>query len=355
MTHGKITILKHWYEHYERRLSVASLVLGFIFDSLTLQRVDNLLDNLWITANLIISGLCITLLHRKKGADEGFWLPNILQFSFGALLGSIFVFYLRSTTLSVTWPFLALLLFALLANEFFQKKYAKLAFQLSFLYFSLFSFSIFILPILIDHIGAWVFLLSGLLSLVLIRLFLRLLHRFAEERFLESRTHVWTFIMVLFFGINALYFTNLIPPIPLSMKNGGVYHFVEKDSHDAYILSDEVRGVEKYFTLWPKIHWEPGEELYAYSAVFAPGSLSVDIIHDWQYKNSSGEWVTATRIPLHLSGGRTEGFRTFSRKFNFTPGLWRVDIKTTRGQVIGRLNFEIVTTGSKVPLVTSVE
>src|SRR5690349_17834432 len=136
----KIHSLKHWYETYEERISIASLILGFIFDNLTLQKIDNVWDNLWIAFNILLSGYCIIMLNRKQGADEGFWLPNILQFSFGALLGSTFVFYLRSATLSVSWPFLLLMLVVILANEFFQKKYARLALQLSFLYFSLFSF-----------------------------------------------------------------------------------------------------------------------------------------------------------------------------------------------------------------------
>lgn len=355
MVHGTFSKLKYVYEHYERRISVGSLVAGFVFDSLTLQRVDNLFDNLWITVNLLAAGLVIILLNRRKGPDEGFWLPNLLQFSFGALLGAIFVFYLRSTTLSATWPFLALLLFALLANEFFQKRYTRLALRLSFLYFALFSFSIFLMPIAVGALGPWVFLLSGIVSLVIIWLFLKLVRKFAKEQFLEERTHVWSFVIMIFVGINLLYFTNLIPPIPLSLKDAGIYHAIEKDARGRYLATGEKRGVERFFTLSPKVYWEPGEPLYAYTAIFSPGSLEADIIHDWQYKNDRGEWVSATRIPLRLEGGRVEGFRTFSTKFNFTPGYWRVDAKTRRGQVIGRVNFEVVTVDSPHPMVTEVK
>ncbi len=350
-----LTKLKHYYDYYERRISVASLVAGFIFDSLTLQRVDNLLDNLWITGNLLLSALVIVFLNRRKEGNEGFWLPNILQFSFGALLGSIFVFYLRSTALMVTWPFLALVLFALIANEFFQKRYTRLALRLSFLYFALFSFSIFLMPIATGSLGAWVFLLSGAVSLLVIWLFLKLVRRFAREQFLEQRTHVWSFIGVIFFVVNLLYFTNLIPPIPLSLKDGGIYHAIEIDSRGRYLATGEKRGVERYFTLFPEVYWQPGQPLYAYSAIYSPGSIETNIVHDWQYKNEAGEWITATRIPLHLEGGRVEGFRTFSEKFTFSPGLWRVDVKTNRGQVIGRLNFEVITTGPQPPIATEVK
>ena len=179
--------LKHWYEHNEAKVSIASLAGGFIIDSLTLQSIDNLWDNLWIAFNLLVSALCIIWLNRQKNPEEGFWLPNILQFSFGALLGSTFVFYLRSTTLSATWPFLALLLVALLVNEFFQKRWARLAFQISFLYFGIYSFSIFLLPVLLNKVGPGIFLLSGVASLLIIRMFIRILGRYASETFLEQR------------------------------------------------------------------------------------------------------------------------------------------------------------------------
>ncbi len=334
--------IKYWYEYHERRISMGSLGVGFIVDSLTLQRVDNLFDNLWIASNIFLAGACIVLLNRHKSDDEpGFWLPNILQFSFGALLGSIFVFYLRSTTLSVTWPFLALLLLAILANEFFQKRYARLTLQLSFFYFSVFSFAIFLMPVLLNRIGVWVFFLSSIVGLVFIWLFLKMLGALARERFLEERTHIWGFVLVICLAINFLYFTNLIPPIPLSLKDADIYYQVEKTESGEYLLSGEERGVERYFTLFPEVFWQSGQALHAYTAVFAPGTLSTDIFHEWQYRDDKGRWVTATRIPLHLSGGRERGFRTFSSKYNFTPGLWRVDVKTPRGQIIGRINFRV--------------
>lgn len=351
----RISKLKRWYEYHERKISIISLVIGFVIDSLTLQNIDNLYDNLWIAGHLVITGFCIIMLNRHaKGAEaeeEGFWLPNILQFSIGALLGSIFVFYLRSSTLAVSWPFVALILVALLANEFFQKRYARLAFQLSFLYFSLFSFSIFLLPILFNIIGPQIFILSGLASLVVIWLYVRLLNLTARERLLESRTHIWVLIALIYIGINTLYFTNLIPPIPLSLQEGGIYQNIVKQNDGSYVLYDEKRGPERYFTFWPKVHWQVGEPLYLYSAVYAPGTIRTEIYHNWQYQNAQGEWVSATKIPLTLSGGRSGGFRTFSAKYNFTPGRWRVDVTTSRGQIIGRINFEIVEDATKPTLV----
>lgn len=335
--------IKSWYEYNEQRISFGSLLLGFVIDSLTLQNIDALRENLWIAGNLLVVAIVIILLNSGKESDKKhFWLTTTLQFSFGALLGSFFIFYFRSTTLLATWPFLLVLLMAMVANELFQKKYAKLAFQLSLLYFAIFSFSIFLIPLLLKKIGVEIFILSGLAGLVIIWVYLRLLEYFAREKFLEGKTNIWILIWTIFIGVNFLYFTHLIPPIPLSLKEAGIYQVVQKLESGVYRTSGEVRGPERFFTFWPKVHWVEGSPLYAYTSIFAPGSLSTEILHDWQYQNSKGEWVTATVVSLPLSGGRTGGFRTFSQKYNFTPGKWRVDVKTRQGQILGRLNFEVV-------------
>lgn len=345
----KIHSIKHWYETYEQRISIGSLLTGFIVDSFTMQNIDALQENLWITLNLALSAGCILLMNRSQNDDDGFWLPNILQFSFGALLGSFFIFYFRSATISATWPFLAIILGAMITNELLQKKLARLAFQLSFFYFSIFSFLIFLVPVVIKRIGPEVFILSGMLSFFVLWLFLLALRKYARERFIENRTGIWSFVTVIFVSLNVLYFTNLIPPIPLALKDSGVYHSVDKSAAGNYIVNGEKRGLERYLPLSTKIHLKQGDPLYAYTAIFSPGALNVDVVHEWQYLNGEGKWVTATRIPLYISGGRANGFRVYSTKSVFTPGFWRVDVKTPAGQIIGRLKFEIINVNTDVP------
>ncbi len=339
--------LKAWYEMNESKLSSGSLLLGFVIDSLTLPRIDNIKGNLWIAFNLCLVALCIVILNAlaKQEASPrvqkmSIWLTAILQFSMGSTLGAFFIFYFRSATLVSAWPFMLLLLLVMISNELFQKKYAKLVSQISFLYFSIFLFLIFLVPLLTHHIGRMIFLLSGFASLLVIWMFLKVVRKVAPLKLERSRKPLTLSIAAIFLAMNILYFTNLIPPIPLSLKDAGIYHGLEVEGGN-YLLSKENHGIWGYFQLRQRFHTSLGQDVYAYSSIFSPPSLDTQIVHQWQYKKD-GEWVTESRILLNVSGGRGGGFRTFSKRSDLKDGYWRVNVKTVQGQLIGRINFKVV-------------
>ena len=58
--------IRNWYRRFERPISSFSLILGFIFDALTLKRVDTSWEISWICVHLIIVGLFIILIHTKN-------------------------------------------------------------------------------------------------------------------------------------------------------------------------------------------------------------------------------------------------------------------------------------------------
>jgi len=338
---------KSWYGRYERPISSLSLIGGFLFDIVTLKRLDTLWENFWILSHIILVGIFIFLIHTNKNEnnDEGnpskkhFWYVNILQFFFGGLLSAFLVFYFRSTDIWATWPFLLILAIAFIANESMKRYYIRLSFQVSLLFLSIYSFMIFFMPIIMHEIGIRVFIISGLISLLVILIFVGSLFAYVKNRLKENKNKIIFLIFSIFVFINILYFTNLIPPIPLSLKDGGVYNNVEKRG-GVYVVSHEDYSWERYFNLYKEVRRVEGEPLYAYSAVFSPDDLDLDIIHEWQFFNEkSRKWVTSSIIDLDVVGGRDGGFRTYSMKSSLSPGKWRVNIKTTNDQLIGRLRF----------------
>jgi len=356
--------IRNFYGRFERPISSLSLVLGFVFDALTLKRVDTLWENVWILGHLLIVGIFITLIHLQEteaGSEKNpkkahFWFVNILQFFFGGILSTYLVFYFRSADIFTTWPFIALLVVAFVANESLKRHYIRLSFQISLFFLSIYSFTIFLVPVVLHKIGDWIFLLSGLFSLVFIALFLKILFHFTKDRFTESKKLIVFLISSIFILVNLLYFTNLIPPIPLSLKDAGVYHSVQKNGVGNYEVTYEDSGWKEYFDLYPVFEEVSGKPVYAFSAIFSPKNLNLTILHEWQYYNETQKkWITDRIIDLPVIGGRDGGFRTYSVRYNLAPGKWKVNIKTEQNQLIGSLRFNIILIDIEPVLTTAVK
>lgn len=348
--------IRNWYGKFERPISSLSLIGGFVFDAITLTRVDEFWENFWVLGHLVIVGICIILIDRDEVKDvtevvdpdkKHFWFVNILQFFFGGLLSTFLVFYFRSGTVATSWPFLLILAAAFISNESLKKHYTRLAFQISLFFLSLYLFSIYIVPVLVHSIGDWVFILSGAISLISLWIFLLILKYFGKEKFAKSKWPLFFSISAIFIAINALYFYNIIPPIPLSLKDAGIYQQFTVNGPGNYSAAYEDQGFFGFLELSPTIHIIPGTTLYAYSAVFSPSSFSTKIVHEWQYYSSPlAQWITKSRVTLAVTGGGDGGYRTFSLEGNVLPGKWRVNVETTGGQVIGRMNFTIINVSS---------
>jgi hypothetical protein len=241
----------------------------------------------------------------------------------------------------------------LLGNERFVRLYMKFSFQISIFFTVLFSFLIFFLPVVFHRIGPYMFIASGITSLALIALFLSLLYRLTPEIVRQERTRVARIIAIIFIAFNILYFTNAIPPLPLALKDAGIYHGVSREFTGSYkLLAEPVPWYEAYLRYNTRFHHTVGESAYAYSAIFAPSGLSTLILHEWQrYDTAAKEWVTTNTEQFPIIGGRDGGYRGYSFKTNPAAGRWRVNVITQYGQLIGRISFTV----TDVPVPSSLE
>ena len=137
-----------------------------------------------------------------------------------------------------------------------------------------------------------------------------------------------------------LYFTKVLPPVPLSIKHIGIYHGVTRVD-GGYQL--EMRRPEWRF-------WEsgdqtfeaaPGDKLYCFIQVFSPARFHDELKVRWRYRDPRSGWTKGDAIPLGVSGGREDGFRGFTTKANYSPGSWRVGVETSDGREIGRISFDV--------------
>lgn len=345
----KLRDIYEWIRRNDRYLSAGALLSGFVIDTLTLRRVDLPLENIVMLSyfGIVAAGIIVLHVHDSRKSSRVLiqrvvsLIPLIIQFAFGALFSGFTVFYFRSGSLATSWPMIAILVGLLISNELLRRHYARLVLQVSILFTAAFFFFIFFIPVLLGRMGPWIFVLSSIAALASITIFVGILAYFVPRHVRESRRFITYSIGVIFVLVHILYFSNAIPPIPLSLKEAGVYHSLIKTAH-GYVGFREESSRWAWLDIFENVHLVEGQALYVYSSVFAPTDIDVEVVHHWKYFDEvTNRWRSINKIPYTIVGGNDRGYRGYSMKQNLLPGNWEVAVETSRGQVIGRILFEI--------------
>ncbi len=335
----------------------ASFFIGFIVDNITLNRLDSVSDNVILAGYTVLMMITTLILYASMAGKMPeritpflrTMMPYAMQFAFGGLLSGMLIFYSRSGSWATSWPFLVIIVAVIAGNELLSRRADRLLFNLSVLFIGLFSYVILVVPVLTGRMGDVVFVLSSILALVIFAGFVKVLI-WIVPNFMTHHLRALVFVVgSLFATMQFLYFANLIPPIPLSLKDIGIYHAVERLEDGRYLLTYEDQSwwrfgqrTDRVFTV--NDTYNP----YCYSSVFAPARLSTGIVHEWQYLDpATDSWVTKSTIEYPITGGRADGYRGYSYIENYTPGTWRCVVRTERGQIIGYTKFTVraATTG----------
>lgn len=356
-----IQALKSWAElarAYERHLSAASLIAGFTFDNFAFGRIDRPMTHLVFVAYLLVAAVSIAILHtlesrpeeKRPSARTRAILVSVTQFALGCLLSGFCVFYLRSASFWGSWPYLLALAGIFAGNEFLKKYHARLTFASLLLFFSLLSYAMLVVPVLMARIGTIPFLLAGLSAVLIFAAFLFVIGRLGKDRYRQARLRIAGGALVIFAVINAFYFARILPPLPLALADAGVFHDVKRVGN-RYQVSGEPQPWTLRLGFPQVLHLGPGERLYLYSAVFAPVRLSTTIVDRWQwFSPQSRSWVPQSTVSYTVKGGRADGYRGYTIKSRPKPGDWRVDITTADGRALGRVRFSVVDADGPVAL-----
>ncbi|MHB8660755.1 MAG: DUF2914 domain-containing protein [Minisyncoccota bacterium] len=352
-----------WMQTYERHLSALAMAAGFVADNLLFTRIDLLRTQALFASYAATCFIAIPLLHwiemrAERGGRQAprsrLILPLVTQFALGGFWSGFVIFYGRSAVLGASWPFLVFLFLVFLGSEYFHQYHDKLVFTSILFFFALYSYAILAVPIFTSTIGTQTFLESGLVAIGVFALFTILLRILARERFLGDVWRIRAGAFAVLVLMNVFYFTNILPPLPLSAMAAGVYHSVWRVP-GAYLATSEAEPWQiRYLGFTPTLHVMPGEWLSAYSSVFAPTALSTTIVHRWQwYDETKKEWVVEATITYPIVGGNDGGYRGYSTVPISEPGQWRVDIETADGRLIARLPFTVAQATSS-PLETTI-
>lgn len=337
-----------WIQARERHLSAFAMLAGFVIDNLFFVRVDLLQTHIAFASYTLVCFGSITALHFiesrvAQGKSRPRWrpiLPIMTQFALGGFWSGFVIFYGRAADLGVSWPFLLTLVLIFFANEYFSRYHARLVFTSTLFFFALYSYALFAVPIVTGSIGVGTFVLSGVAALSVFYVFTKVLRSIAKEQFLSDIWRIRAGAALVFVFFNVLYFTNILPPLPLSAEAAGVYHSVWRTPGVYKALEERQPFMVRYLGFTPTLHLTLGEELSAYSSIFAPTTLTTTVIHRWQHYDAvKKEWVTTSTIAYPIVGGRDGGYRGYSSVPLYETGKWRVSIETSDGRRITRLPF----------------
>jgi len=352
----------------EKPIMAAVFFLGGVtWDSLTLTRIDRLLDNAVLLLYLVLLGILIVMSartdwNRNNGtnatadavtAREGAavsWMDRMqpyyrrgIQFLLGGLFSAYAIFYSKSASLTSTGVFLMLLVVLLVGNEFVRDRLTNVRLLVGLYSLVSLSFFTFFLPVITRAMNTWIFLVGAVLSAGLTVILVRVIYRGLQGVGARERVLAGLPGLALVGLLVGFYFLNLIPPVPLSLRFGGVYHEVARE--------DGSFRLTYYSNNWYRF-WQRSDDpfrgagpVYCFTAVFAPVDLHTTIYHRWQFRPLDGKGVpgysTTDRIGFPIAGGRDDGYRGYTVKQAVTPGDWRVDVETAEGHILGRVSFRV--------------
>jgi hypothetical protein len=365
---GALQRLKLFFEQNQREVAAIFFAGGFGFDILTAGSIDS-----WLTiGQQVLYLLAVTAVLLHMFLAQGAPLPElahlralkrwyyeyrspVIHFALGALMNLYAIFFFKSSSLLVSFGFLAFLITLLIANESRRFKALGLHVKFALLALCFFAFSAALVPTIAGSIGLGVFLLSMLAGCLPPAAAAWWIRSHRPGLFELARRQILLPAGCVLVAFLASYLLRVIPPVPLSIPFIGVYHAVER-TEEGYHLSHE----RPWWRFWHNgDQWfraQPGDKIYVFFRIFSPARFSDEVRIRWYWKPwrpGGPGWALQDTIPIKIVGGRREGFRGYGVKANYQPGAWKVQVETTDGREIGRIYFDLETVGVVPRLLTT--
>ena len=271
------------------------------------------------------------------------YLPLAIQFFLGGLTSAYIIYFSRSVSLSKTASFFAILILLFFANEVFKKRISNLYLLFGVYSFVSFTFFAYMIPVWIAQMNAFIFIISGILSLFLtICLVYFIFNKNTLIRLEISKLKLLTLILFVYGFITLFYFFKLIPPVPLALNESLVAYDIKKDNNEYKIIYDSSHDYIFWRDHNPVVNLNHANKVFVFTSIFAPTDLNKKVYHQWKkYNPTADEWQLTDRIGFEITGGRRNGFRGYTFKQNISEGEWEVEVVTEDDLIIGVVDFTL--------------
>lgn len=314
----------------ERWVPMGGFAGGFVFDGMTLGRSVEWYDLLLLSLYAVFASLSLVLTSRHVFPKLQGLLVFGCQFSMGATFSALVVLYFKSAGGLLPILFVVGLFAGMVANEFLHRHEKLRSFVWVIYTISVMMWLNFLLPHVLKSVKpAWFYVSTAIAVGVIF-----VSHRAARAPRHALRAPAASIALLL-----VLYMFGMIPPVPLVLEHGIVCTDFSK--RDYTCMADEQGRLAQFLGLTPTVTHQPGEPVYALSAVSAPTDADVVIEHHW-YQDTDEGWVARDTMEFTMTGGRQKGWRFWSRKRNVDEGRWRVETSLKGGGVVSRQEMNVV-------------
>ncbi len=343
---------QHWLSRHQERhgkyLPAAYFLLGFLFDVFTLSRIDAAFTLIQQALFIVLIGFLLSVRLRlgEEVVPKSKILAKLhkmkdpfLHFMFGSLLSAYTLFFFKSSSWTTSLVFVAVLIGLMVLNETKLFRHSNIWFKLILFSLCISSYLSYLVPILVGKVGKLTFSASMFSSLALYSglgwlIIPSALRKTRDAKRLLALGLLPPLVMASF------YFLKIVPPVPVSIEQIGIYHDVKREG-DEFILY----SLRPWWRFWQRsdVQFEAREKdkVYCFARIFSPTRFDDQVSARWMFRNPFGEWQTTDRIPIRIVGGRDEGFRGVTFKENYAPGRWQVRFETRDGREIGRIHFSV--------------
>lgn len=340
-----------------RHSTTILFTFGFLVDLIILPDIDHPFTRYVGCAYLVTIALLIAgrewLVSRNTASAFEQKIFSAMSFGIsyfsGSALSFILVYALRGAAFSVSWPLLVIFALCIIANEFVETHGYRFTLDIAVLFIATLFYTIFNLPILLKQQDDTTFALSTIIVCIISLVYITLLKNISDTTEYEApRGYALSIGIPMFVAM--LYFLNVMPAIPLSLKDAGLYQSIVRTQSGLYLATQHTQLSSRFLPDWAySLQTEryyvqnSTEGIYFFSSISAPADLTAPASHVWEYYDTQTKrWVEDLKISFDVAGGRKDGYRAFSKKQTVSEGLWRVTVKIGEKRIVGRKTFNVI-------------
>jgi hypothetical protein len=329
---------------------------GFLFDAVMLSRIDEPGMLIQQGAYLLLCGTLLAVTQRMELKQlepprvlrkAWHYVDHVIHFMLGTLLNAYSIFYFRSASGLTALGFVVVIVALLALNEL--PRFQKLGPVVLYALYSicLTSYLAYLLPVLLGYIRPWMFYLAVGAALLPLTLHVLLLLRWGR-----AFGHVARHAAIPAYGVQLafllVYALRIAPPVPLAVKEMGIYHDVQRAPGGRRLLQQK-RG----WKFWQKGDQDflerDGDKVWCFARIFAPAHFRdrLDIV--WYRDDPQKGWIEYHRFASTVAASSARGFATEGYLTHPPPGRYRVEIQSGDRRTMGLLHFQVIPDGGSGP------